>query len=159
MFDHRIAKWIAAALLAVLALASAAAWAGDATVATGSTQDARAATDLAMLQDKWGVEIVGLRRSAVGHVLDFRYRVLDPEKARPLVEGRATPHVIDHARKLLLQIPAPEKVGQLRQRHMSARPGVVYFMLFGNPGRAVQAGDKVSVVIGDFRIDDIVVEG
>jgi hypothetical protein len=33
-----------------------------------------------------------------------------------------------------------------------------YFALFANPGRQIEAGDKVTVVIGDFRAEDLIVE-
>jgi hypothetical protein len=31
-------------------------------------------------------------------------------------------------------------------------------MFFANPGRAVRAGDRVTVVIGDFRAEHLIVE-
>jgi len=106
-----------------------------------------------------GIELVSLRRSAAGHMLDLRYRIVDREKATPFVEGRVKPYLVDPERKLLLHVPFAEKVGKLQQVHLSSRPDFVYFMLFGNAGRLVQAGDHVTVIFGDFRIDDVKVEG
>jgi len=54
-------------------------------------------------------------------------------------------------------VPALENVGQLRQ---SAPPeaGKSYWMVFSNKGRLVKRGDHVSVVIGDFHADGLVVD-
>jgi hypothetical protein len=121
--------------------------------------DSKKAIKLADLKKTFGVELVGLRRSAAGHILDLGYRIIDRDKAKPFVEGRIKPYLVDRDRKLLLHVPSAQKVGKLRQQHLSARPDFVYFMLFGNIGRLVQAGDHVTVVFGNFRIDDVIVQG
>ena len=36
------------------------------------------------MKRKWGVEILFLRETAAGYMLEFRYKVLDPAKAAPL---------------------------------------------------------------------------
>jgi len=117
------------------------------------------AIDLATLKQDWGIELVAVRRSAAGHMLDLRYRVTDADKARPIVEGRMKPMLVDETRELALQVPAAEKVGQLRNLNLSSRPDYVYFMLFVNPGRSVQSGDKVTLVLGDLRVGGIPVGG
>ena len=33
-----------------------------------------------------------------------------------------------------------------------------FFILFGNAGKRVEAGDKVSLEIGDFKVENITVE-
>ncbi len=53
--------------------------------------------------------------------------------------------------------PTLEKVGQLRQSS-TPEPGKSYWMAFSNPGRRVKRGDRVDVVIGQFRADKLVVE-
>jgi hypothetical protein len=50
-----------------------------------------------------------------------------------------------------------EKVGKLRQTGPAAE-GRVYWMVFGNPSQLVKRGNRVDVVIGDFRAEGIVVE-
>jgi hypothetical protein len=56
-----------------------------------------------------------------------------------------------------LVVPSLEKVGQLRQSG-TAEEGKVYWMAFSNPRRSVKPGDRVSVVIGNFHADGLVVE-
>jgi len=54
-------------------------------------------------------------------------------------------------------VPTMEKVGPLRQSG-AAEAGKTYWVLFSNRGRVVHDGDRVSVVIGSFRVDGLVVQ-
>lgn len=109
------------------------------------------------LEEKWGVKILSLRQSAEGYMLDFRYRVMDKEKAAPLFIREHRPYLIDEATGAKFLVPESPKVGALR----TTRPPQDdrnYFIIFGNPGRYVKKGNRVSVVIGDFKAENIVVE-
>lgn len=106
----------------------------------------------------WGIEIVGLRQSAGGAMLDFRYRVTDAEKARPLLERSTSAYLVDQASGRRLTVPNPPKIGPLRQTSRALIPGRTYFILFSNTGRSVAKGSRVTVVIGEFRAEDLVVE-
>ena len=108
------------------------------------------------LIEQWGIELTSLRMSAAGHMVDFRYRVLDSEKAAPLFQRQAKPYLIHQASGKVLAVPNTAKIGSLRNSN-SPKQGKVYWMFFGNKG-LVKTGDKVSVVIGDFRADHLVVE-
>jgi hypothetical protein len=50
-----------------------------------------------------------------------------------------------------------DKVGQLRQG-LAPEAGRSYWMAFSNKGRLVKRGARVSVVIGQFRADGLVVD-
>jgi len=50
-----------------------------------------------------------------------------------------------------------EQVGQLRQS-TDPEEGKSYWMAFSNKGRPVKRGDNVSVVIGTFKADGLVVD-
>lgn len=108
--------------------------------------------------DTLGIEIEGIRLSAAGYMLDFRYRVLDPAKAAPLLDRKIQPYLLDHASGARLAVPDSPKVGRLRTTSRNkVIPGRSYYMLFANPGRHLQAGSRVSLVAGDARIDDLTV--
>jgi len=109
------------------------------------------------VREQWGIEPVFLRLSAHDQMLDFRYRVTDAEKAAPLMLRTVDRTLIDLATGRKLVVPAPPKVGRLRQTTLRPEEGRVYFMLFGNPGGAIRRGAKMTVVIGDCRIEDLVV--
>jgi hypothetical protein len=54
-------------------------------------------------------------------------------------------------------VPTLEKVGQLRQSS-TPEAGKIYWMVFSNKGGHVKRGHRVSVVIGKFRVDNLLVE-
>ena len=110
------------------------------------------------MEDKWGIKVVGLRPTAAGYMLDFRYKIIDPEKASSLVSPKTKSYVIDQKTGQTLAVPNLPKVGALKQRGKIAYPDKTYFILFSNPGGLIKSGDKVSVVIGDFKAENIVVE-
>lgn len=105
----------------------------------------------------WGVDIVGVHPVSSGYMLRFGYRVLDEKKAKPLNEKKAKPYLIDEATGTHLAVPALENVGELRQSP-DPKADRTYFILFGNPGKLVKPGNRVSVVIGNFRVDGLVVD-
>ena len=105
----------------------------------------------------WGVEIIGVRPASSGYMLVLRYRMLDPEKAKILNDRKTKAYLIDEATGIVLAVPTMENVGELRP---GATPEAnrTYFMVFGNPGKLVRAGSRVSLVAGSFRVDGLVVE-
>jgi hypothetical protein len=111
------------------------------------------------VEEQWGVRIESLRISAAGNLLDFRYRIIDPEKASYLVDRRNKAYIIEQKSGMVLSVPNTAKVGPLRQtvRYGLPQKDKVYFILFGNP-HVVKHGDRMTVVIGDFRAENIVVE-
>ena len=109
------------------------------------------------LEERWGIQIQAIRMSAAGSILDFRYRVTEPEKAAPLFNRQTKPYLIDQASGKKLAVPNPPKVGPLRTSN-KPQADRVYFILFANPGGFVKTGNRVTVVIGDFKAENIVVE-
>lgn len=111
------------------------------------------------LRDEWGVEVLGIHTSATGYMLDFRYRVIDAKKAAPLLDRRIkpAPYIIVEKNNAKLGVPVTSKLGALRQTTFNVKPNRNYFVLFSNPSRHVRSGDKVTVVIGDFKVEHLVV--
>ncbi|WP_283744021.1 hypothetical protein [Sideroxydans sp. CL21] len=105
----------------------------------------------------WGVDSLRIKRVESGEIIRFSWRVLDADKAKELNDKKAEPALIDPQARVSLVVPSLEQVGQLRQ---SAPPeaGKSYWMAFSNQGRLVKRGDRVSVLIGQFRADGLVVE-
>lgn len=109
------------------------------------------------LTEQWGIEITVLQMSAAGHMIDFRYRVLDAKKAEPLFSQENKPYLIDEASQKVLSVPTTAKVGPLRTTG-DIKEGRIYWMFFGNVPGLVKSGSKVTVVIGDFRAENLVVQ-
>jgi hypothetical protein len=107
--------------------------------------------------ERWGIESRGIRRTSGGFMLDFRFRVLDAAKAAPLFDRATKPYLLDPATGAKFMVPSPPKTGPLRTSE-PPREGIVYWMFFANPGRYLGPGAEVTVVIGDFRAENLVVE-
>ena len=109
------------------------------------------------IKQQGGIEITSMRITASGYMIDFRYKVLNAEKAKPLFVRRTKPYLIDQTSGKKLSVAKLAKIGSLRNSNMP-KQGRNYWMFFGNTQRLVKAGDKVTVVIGDFRVEDLTVE-
>lgn len=113
---------------------------------------------LSTIEQQWGIRIMSLRTSSAGYMLDFRFKVLDPEKAKPLLDKKNRAALIHARTGATMNVPTTPKVGALRQKATTPKAGRIYFMFFGNPGQLVKAGDEVSIVIGNFRADRLTVQ-
>ncbi|PYX80224.1 MAG: hypothetical protein DMG70_24610 [Acidobacteria bacterium] len=105
----------------------------------------------------WGVDDLRLRETASGSMIRFSYRVVDATKAKVLNNKKFSPTLTDQTSGARLEVPVMEKVGQLRQ---TATPenGREYWMVFSNRSHIVKPGNRVTVVIGTFRAQGLVVE-
>lgn len=133
--------------------------AGAAPVSNASPQPAGNwhAREGTLYRRNWGVDIVGVRRVSSGEMLVFKYVVLDPARAEVLNDKRQSAVLIDEATGTRLIVPQMEKVGLLRT---TAKPEAnhLYWMVFPNTHNLVKPGSRVSVVIGNFRVDGLTVE-
>lgn len=146
-----VAKLFLLILLCFAALAVA-----GVTPAPDSRDTLTAKEDLTHLEKKWGIQFESIRMTANDHMVDFRYRVVDGDKAKALFDRKSDPYLVDHDSGKVLGVPNTAKVGPLRSSN-KPKEGRIYWMFFGNTG-AVKAGDKVTVVIGDFKVENLVVQ-
>jgi hypothetical protein len=105
----------------------------------------------------WGVDSLAVKWTESGEVIRFTYRVLDPEKAKVLNDKKNQPVLVDPQAGVKLVVPSLEKVGQLRQSS-DPEAGKSYWMAFSNKGRPVKKGDHVTVEIGTFKAEGLVVD-
>lgn len=131
--------------------------ANEAAGATETAAPSTEQTEAARLAEKWGIEVTSIRLTAHDHMIDFRYRVLDPAKAEELFIRQNHPSLIHQETEKVLVVPATAKTGPLRNSN-KPQGGKIYWMFFGNGGNLVKPGDKVTVVIGEFRVENLVVE-
>lgn len=109
------------------------------------------------IKRKWGIETLFVRETAAGTMLEFRYKVLDSNKAKALFIRKTKP-ILTHVRTgLELVVPTPAKTGALRNSDVPLA-NHTYWMFFSNPGRIVKPGDLVNITIGEFAIEGLVVE-
>jgi hypothetical protein len=105
----------------------------------------------------WGVDSLTVKTVESGEIVRFAWRVLDADKAKPLNDKKVDPTLIDQQAGVKLVVPSLEKVGQLRQSS-TPEAGKSYWMAFSNSGRRVKRGDRVDVVIGNFRAQGLIVQ-
>jgi hypothetical protein len=115
------------------------------------------AGETSAIEERWGVKLQGIQLSAAGHMLDFRFWVTDTTKAAPLLDKRnkATAIIEDTGAKL--EVPNVPRIGSLRQTSKQVKQGMRFTILFANPGKMVAAGQKLTVHIGDFSVEHIIV--
>jgi hypothetical protein len=125
------------------------------------TQTQLTRTQLDQVEEKWGIQVVALRSTMAGMMIDFRYKVLDAEKAAPLLDLNTKAYLLVERNGAKLDVPSSQKIGALRQtmHPKKIKEGFDYFVLFGNPGsKYAKPGDKVAVVIGDFKAENLVIQ-
>jgi hypothetical protein len=109
------------------------------------------------LAARFGIEPQALRLTAGGYMLDFRFRVLDPQKAATIFAAETKPYLIDQASGAHLSVPNMPKLGPVKSSGEKIVPGRIYFVMFANPGRIVKSGGEASLVLGDLRLDGVTV--
>jgi hypothetical protein len=101
----------------------------------------------------YGIHITRLAMTAGGGVVDFRFQVVDPEKATAYMHG-------DYSDLPVLVV---EKDGtridpQPHTHHSKYELGRSYYHLYRNPGGIVKVGTKLSIILGKLRLDDVIVQ-
>ena len=143
--------WTAAiALMALLAIGAPRVWAAPAAPAAHPR-------DKTLTKRDWGVEVLFVRQAANGYMLEFRYKVLDATKAKPLFDRKTQPLLTHERSGARFIVPTPGKVGALRNSDPPVN-GRTYWMFFANPGGYVKKGDTVSIQVGAFRVTGLVVQ-
>lgn len=146
-------------LATAAALALALFWTGGCATGSGQGKTSPASAALrAELRERWGIEVASLHMSAHGRMVDFRYRVLDPDKAALLVDRSVKPALTDLATGVVLHVPSFPKTGAMRQTGVKPQAGRIYFMLFANSGMAVKSGSRVTISVGAFKAENLTVQ-
>jgi hypothetical protein len=113
--------------------------------------------DKTFFKRQWGIEVIFVRQTSAGYMLEFRYKVIDSEKALPLFERQTKPILTHVDTGAQMVVPTPAKTGALRNSNLP-QEGRIYWMFFANPGKFVEVGDEVAIDIGKFHIDGLIVE-
>ena len=104
---------------------------------------------------RYGIDIDLLAVTAAGGLVQLRYRVVDPDKAAPLVHDPdlSPALVVESTGKTLVMSTPPHHHGTELQL------GGTYFFLMANAESALHKGDKVTLVIGDARLEHLEMQG
>jgi hypothetical protein len=111
--------------------------------------------------EKWGVQVISVSYAADGFWLNFRFRVADPDKAGVLFDSKIKPYLESEATGVKMAVPNAAKIGALRttNRGHNIQANKIYNIMFANPAFHVKPGQKVSVVVGDFKAEHMTVRG
>jgi hypothetical protein len=109
-------------------------------------------------ENETGIEVVTLRLSSAGYMVDLRYRITNPDKAAGVFARDNRAYLVDQTSGLRLPVPRTTKIGPLRQTNFQPDPERLYFILFDNVTHAVQPGSLVTFEVGDYRIENLVVQ-
>ena len=114
--------------------------------------DSPVAISAAALEEQYGIRVTLIGVTAGGGMVDFRFKVIDAEKAEAL---------LDHHESMPQLIPADSKVrlGLPGGAHSPTYvDGKVYYMLYGNAGGIVRPGMPVQVAFGDLVLEPVVAQ-
>lgn len=106
---------------------------------------------------EWGIRLDDIRLAAAGHLIDFRYQVTDPHKALNLMKRGENAFLIDQSTGTRQSVPVT-KVGQLRGTGTLPIEGRTYAVMFNNESGLIHKGSMVTVVIGEFRAENLTVQ-
>lgn len=119
--------------------------------------DVRAGTSLVTREGmaaRYGIDVNLIGMTAAGGLIEFRYQVLDPDKADAMIHDAT-----------LLPVLVVEETGQTLvigtpHHHVNELAlGGTYFFLLANAHNAVHAGSLVTLVMGDVRVEHVQVRG
>jgi hypothetical protein len=109
--------------------------------------------------DACGIRPLSIHSAAAGYMLDFRYKVVDADKALPLFDRKLKPYVLDEASGVKLEMPEDTKLGALRASPRNPPVnGKDYYVLFSNRGRSIAKGSKLAVVMGNCTQRNLTLE-
>lgn len=116
---------------------------------------------LTPLEKTWGIKLYGIRWTAAGYMLEMKFRVLEPDKAFPLLKRDIKRHVVVEKSGAVLEVPFTQKLGSLKSTVRTSnmvKKDYNYIALFANPEKHVNPGDKVTLVIGNFMAENLIVQ-
>lgn len=124
----------------------------------GHAADIRSGTELAgpeELAAVYGIDVDLIAVTAAGGLIEFRYQVVDPDKADRIVHDPALApiFVVEDTGETLVMSSPPHHHGA------EIRLGGTYFFLMANAHNAVHRGALLTLVIGDLRMEHLEVEG
>lgn len=104
----------------------------------------------AAIESKYGVRLMHIAVLADGGLIDFRFQVLDPDKALALFEIESRP--------LLFVEADGQKIDSLYHPPHGHRlwVGQSKYFIYNNHRGAIQSGTAVSVVFGDLRLEHVI---
>jgi len=97
----------------------------------------------------WGVRPIHARVTANGYMIEFRYRVVDPEKAVILSDRKDFPYMLSQKSRARLSVPYFPTVGFIKSNRKFLKSDRNYTAMFSNEGIHLLRGDRVRIQVRD----------
>ncbi len=104
------------------------------------------------IESRWGIRPTMVAATADGGLVDFRFIVIDPEKAAALMGTVDNLPVMRTEDTGVLVNSAAAMAGD---RH-NYTAGQTYFLLYRNTQGAIRSGTAVTIIFGDLKIDHVI---
>ena len=105
------------------------------------------------LAERSGVRLIRVAVTGGGGLLDLRYQVVDPNKAVAVHEAKTPPALIDERTGLV-----DNRLLMGHAHHGQLKAAVSYYLIFENTGNWVRRGSEVTVLLGDARLEHVIVK-
>jgi hypothetical protein len=133
-------------VVALLVIGSTAVYAA----ARGGNKRGGQAVSAKVLEERYGARVDLVATAALGGMVELRFTVLDIKKADALFhDPEKMPRLLVEGVGQTLEPPSGMK------HSMKMVNGGSYFILYGNRGGHVKEGSKISVVVGDIRLEHL----
>jgi hypothetical protein len=111
------------------------------------------------VEERWGIKPKAIRLTGGDFFLDFRYHILDPEKAAAITKRGKGKKAFLIDQETGKEFPVSvTKLGPMRATAVKPHADRDYVIMFTNVGKMIKKGSKVTVVVGDCRVENLVVE-
>jgi len=117
----------------------------------GSVDDVDPA-QVAALEAAWGIRITNVGVIASGGLIDFRFQVIDPDKALAIQDPESYPALVDETSGKVL-----DKSGAHGGHVGVFRAGHTYYLLYQNNSSLLQPGSRITIQIGDVLLENVLV--
>lgn len=104
-------------------------------------------------EDETGVRVIRVALTAGGGMLDLRYQIVDPDKAVIVHDEENPPTIVDEVTGQAISRPWMDHSHDRELHH-----AVSYYELIMNVGGMIKRGSKVTIIIGDSRLEHVVVQ-
>jgi len=106
----------------------------------------------AAFEEQTGIRVVRIAITGGGGIVDLQYQVVDPDKALIVHDSEKPPLMIDEKHNLIFANPFHEHAA--RELHTA----VTYHEMIMNGAGLIQRGSKISLVVGDSKLENVIVE-
>ncbi len=116
-------------------------------------QDPMAGMSQTAFTEATGVRILRVNSTAGGGMIDMRYQVVDPDKAVIVHDTKNQPSLLNEATEQAIDRPFHD-----HSSRSQLRAGATYNEILVNESGVIKPGDRVTIFIGQARLEHVVVQ-